>query len=209
MIVTYAVVTLYYSCLGVFMMIKTNVITQKIAPILVAYSILVWVNSVFMYFNFPYLPTIFIVDGLINSIQNLAMWAYIFTKIKIMDLKMMPTATAFAASALIHVGVIFFKDLSVPGIFIMNQAFGSTASAVAWAYMLIKSKAVSREVALFIPVYVVICWVIAALMLILNLPYIPAVYLIHTTLSQFFTFFIFISFDRYRLRKAEEIVFRS
>ena len=198
----YAIVTVYYSMLGAYILVRTKVISLKVAPLIVGYSVALWAISEIMYLNLPYLPTIYIISGITAGMQDVVIWAYILVRTRIISLKATPFTVVLALSLSIRAIVFMYSSLPIPPIFVVNQAFGITASVLLWTYILIKTKIISLKAMPLIAGYSVALWISSAIMLYLNLPYIPAVYIVTTVLPYPFTILVFFYLDRFRLRET-------
>jgi len=203
-VAVFAVITVYYSLLGAFILVKTKVVSLKAASVIVGYSIALWVSSVIMYVNYPYLPTIYLVNGIIGGIQDVLIWIFILVKTRIMSLKMAPFTGVLAISLLIRLIAFLCSNLPIPQIFIVNVALGTTANILIWTYVLIKNGVIGSNTVSIILCYSIALWICSVIMVWLGLPYFPIVYIVNTIMPYPFTILVFYCIDRYRLGRRSK-----
>ncbi|RLI97724.1 MAG: hypothetical protein DRP00_03665 [Candidatus Aenigmatarchaeota archaeon] len=84
------------------------------------------------------------------------------------------------------------------------MALGITADILVWTLLLIENKLVSFKGLLFMLGYAFISWIGFLMMIQLNLPYIPTVYVVNTVASCSYVIFVFYIIDKHRLSSLQE-----
>jgi len=126
----YAAITLYYSVLGTYILVKTNVISRKASPILVGYIVLQWTFSRLIYIYFPDVPSTYIgIPSILNEIvmapQTILTSIYIFVKSKIIKLEWKPYLMGYLFTLgmsrlteyMLYISKVYFP---VPEIFVLR-----------------------------------------------------------------------------------------
>jgi len=202
----YATVTLYWSLLGAYLLVKTNVISPRAAPLIVGYSIFAWTVSRIMYIKFPEIPPhpILILSWLVDSPQGILTTIYVYVRTKIIRLKWIPYIICYSFFlAVSRVAMYTCRDLPVPEILVLPTILAGWAVYPAWFYVYVKAnKIFEPKVASILIGYQVFAWMISILMLYhLKLPY-STISAVQVLLDYPSTLLTLLFIDRYRLKEV-------
>lgn len=205
----YTVVTFYWSLLGAYVLVKTNVISPRVAPLIVGYSTFAWAVSRIMYINFPEIPPhpILILSGLVDSPQGILTTIYVYVRTKIISLKWMSYIICYLFFlAVSRVVLYLYRNLPVPEILVLPAILAGWAVYPWWFYVYVKAnKIFSLKVAFILIGYQVFAWAGSIFMLYyLRLPY-STISAAQTLLDYPSTILTLIFIDRYRLKEVHPV----
>ncbi len=204
----YGVLTVYWSILGAYMLVKTNLISSKSAPFIVIYSVFAWIVGRIMYIYFPEIPPhpILILSGIVigrNAPQIVLSPIYVYVNTGIINLKWKTYLLLYS----FWVGVdrlitYLFRFLPVPEILVLPPILAGWASYPAWFYVYVKANNVfSLKAASLLISYQIFAWIIPLIMLYyLSMPF-SLISLVQTFLEYPIIISTLILIDRYRLKK--------
>jgi len=200
----YAAVTLYWSLLGTYMLVKTDVISVKAAPIIIGYSLFAWLTSRIMYINFPEIPPhpILILSRVVDSPQGILTTIYVYVRTKVIKIKWMPYIIGYSFFlAVSRITMYLLRDLPVPEILVLPTLLAGWAGYPVWFYVYTKANRVfTPKAAYALASYQVIVWAVSIIMLYqLGLPY-SIISSVQMLMEYPSTIVTLILVDRYRLR---------
>ena len=201
-VIFFTAITAYYSLLGALILIGMKTINLKTAFIITGYSIILWIILMVMYINNPYLPTIYLTNDIIGRLQDTLILIFILTKTKTINVKIFPFIGVLAVSLLIHAMAFLFSNLPIPQIFLINVALGTTSTVLIWTYILIKTRVINSNIIPIILGYSILLWTGSLVMMLLNPPYFPTVYIMTKLIMPYsFLTLVFYYVDKYRLKR--------
>lgn len=200
---TFSVITLYWSVLGTYVLLKTGAISKKAAPIFIIYSYFAWITSRIMYMNFPEMPPhpLLIVSGLVDSPQSILTTIYVYCKTRIIKVKWRTYILLYSIFLAVNrICVYLCRNLPVPYILVLPSVLSGWAALPAWLYIyVIANKIFSVKAASFIVGYQIFSWICLVFMLYqLSFPY-SIISALEVIMNYPVTLLTLILIDRFRL----------
>ena len=216
-LIVYATITTYWSLLGTYLLIKSDIISLKAAPLLIGYSVFSWAVSRLAYMTFPEIPPhpVLLLSRLVDSPQGILTTVYVYAKTKVLKIKWIPYITLYSFLIAISRATLYLcRSLPIPEILVLPMLLSGWAGYPAWFYLYVKAnKVFTPFTALAIIFYEATAWSVIAFMLYsLELPY-SIISAVQMLLEYPSTIITLIFIDRYRLGysnpKPEIIVMRE
>jgi hypothetical protein len=199
----YGIITVYWSLLGTYMLIKTNVISIRAAPLIVFYSFFEWIITRIMYMFFPEIPPhpILILSGIVNVPQIILSTIYIYVNLGIIKIKWKTYLTLYSLYVAVNRLMVYFYRLSpIPEILVLPVLLSGWAGYPAWIYAYVKANNIfTYKTASILIGYQVLVWVAQVFMLYyFHMPY-SLISLAQQLLNYPITILTLIFIDRYRM----------
>ncbi|MBS7605105.1 MAG: hypothetical protein QXJ19_04220 [Candidatus Bathyarchaeia archaeon] len=208
-LIIYGIITVYWTLLGTYMLVKTNVIGVKAAPLIILYSLSEWLVGRIMYIFFPEIPPhpILILSGILNAPQVILTTIYVYVNTGIIKIRWTRYLLLFS----FYVGVnrlltFIYRFSPLPEVLVLPVILSGWAGYPAWFYVYVKSNRVfTYKNASIIIALQILAWIVPVFMMYnLNQKY-SLISLTQQILNYPITIITLIFLDRYRLRKVVEV----